>query len=557
MVTNPQVTVGSLRSLPLFSELGEASLQHLIELGRARRLARHESLSTKRTATAESYCFVVDGVMAVTLGEHQTTTGENPNRYLGYFESGECFSDGFLHVPVATPTDRIDCVAIGSSLLFEVDSSHLSRFLSAHPGWHQRLSDSLKGSRERFSAHQEPGRRVVQDFLLHRGFVNSGRVHVENIDHCLNCRKCEEACASRHGGVSRMVRGKVELGCLAFPITCQTCRDKPCMASCKLNGLVYDEKANEVQVTEKCGGCGKCIAVCPYGAIQITQYKKGTAVRRRAVKCDHCKDFDEPACLEACPTGALFQVSGMGLLMNAGDMSASGVQSRPLLTDTPFVDGPPSLRPVTFRQWLYHPFFTVVMLTTLVALGVEVYLRAVHPDASLSALLLPRVGFAGPITFRSGRGLGHWLGYIGTVAMIASVVYSLRARVRRFERWGKMATWLSAHQWLGLIGGTLVTYHSALKLDRWASIACFLMWVVLGTGILGRYVKGRTRTGMNLLEFERKGQSRRWFLGVERLALVVADSALKHWNIVHIVLAILMFILAGIHVVYGFLYKAV
>jgi hypothetical protein len=36
-----------------------------------------------------------------------------------------------------------------------------------------------------------------------------------------------------------------------------------------------------------------------------------------------------------------------------------------------------------------------------------------------------------------------------------------------------------------------------------------------------------------------------------------AKTLLAYWNIVHIVLAILMFILAGIHVVYGFLYKAV
>jgi hypothetical protein len=36
-----------------------------------------------------------------------------------------------------------------------------------------------------------------------------------------------------------------------------------------------------------------------------------------------------------------------------------------------------------------------------------------------------------------------------------------------------------------------------------------------------------------------------------------AKTILKHWNIVHIVLAIVMFILASIHVVYGFLYKAV
>jgi len=35
------------------------------------------------------------------------------------------------------------------------------------------------------------------------------------------------------------------------------------------------------------------------------------------------------------------------------------------------------------------------------------------------------------------------------------------------------------------------------------------------------------------------------------------DLILRHWNIVHIVLAIAMLILAGTHIVYGFRYKAV
>jgi hypothetical protein len=36
-----------------------------------------------------------------------------------------------------------------------------------------------------------------------------------------------------------------------------------------------------------------------------------------------------------------------------------------------------------------------------------------------------------------------------------------------------------------------------------------------------------------------------------------AQAMLRHWNIIHIVLTIAMFVLAGIHIVYGFMYKAV
>jgi carbon-monoxide dehydrogenase iron sulfur subunit len=46
-------------------------------------------------------------------------------------------------------------------------------------------------------------------------------------------------------------------------------------------------------------GCWSCIMVCPFGAIVRNEDC------RQAVKCDHCMDRDNPACVEACPTRAL------------------------------------------------------------------------------------------------------------------------------------------------------------------------------------------------------------------------------------------------------------
>jgi hypothetical protein len=145
--------------------------------------------------------------------------------------------------------------------------------------------------------------------------------------------------------------------------------------------------------------------------------------------------------------------------------------------------------------------------------------------------------------------------------MLASVLYSARTRIRIFKRWGSQTGWFSAHIWFGFTGATLVTYHSALKLDRWASIACILMWIVVATGAVGRYLFGRVRSAVGLAEFELdalRGQCRA-YAAQRRLSNYYQgmDLILRHWNIVHIVLAIAMIILAATHIVYGFRYKAV
>ena len=43
-----------------------------------------------------------------------------------------------------------------------------------------------------------------------------------------------------------------------------------------------------------------CVMVCPFGAIVMDIEEKN------ALKCDMCPDRDTPACVEACPTKALF-----------------------------------------------------------------------------------------------------------------------------------------------------------------------------------------------------------------------------------------------------------
>jgi carbon-monoxide dehydrogenase iron sulfur subunit len=99
-----------------------------------------------------------------------------------------------------------------------------------------------------------------------------------------------------------------------FPLPllrCCECDDAPCMDACIVEALYYDESLHIVCIDEnKCVGCWMCIMVCPFGAIMPDINKKV------AYKCDLCKDREQLACINACPTGALIYCETEKLLNN-------------------------------------------------------------------------------------------------------------------------------------------------------------------------------------------------------------------------------------------------
>ncbi len=134
-------------------------------------------------------------------------------------------------------------------------------------------------------------------------------------DKCLGCRSCELACAVAHSEAKSLL-GAVLAGEKSLkrifvnqvmdkkvPLNCRHCEEAPCIDAC-ITGAMY--RTSEGVVTNEggdreCTGCWMCVMVCPYGII------RSLPDERRAVKCDRiCFDeTDEPACVRACPTGAI------------------------------------------------------------------------------------------------------------------------------------------------------------------------------------------------------------------------------------------------------------
>lgn len=131
-------------------------------------------------------------------------------------------------------------------------------------------------------------------------------------DRCVGCRTCTIACAVAHsasgtlfGAVAETPRPKsriyVEWAAPGHkvPLVCRHCEDAPCMHACISGAIRRTDDGVVITDADKCIGCWTCVMVCPYGMIGRD------LERHNAYRCDRCPDRDIPACVAACPTGAL------------------------------------------------------------------------------------------------------------------------------------------------------------------------------------------------------------------------------------------------------------
>jgi hypothetical protein len=91
------------------------------------------------------------------------------------------------------------------------------------------------------------------------------------------------------------------------------------------------------------------------------------------------------------------------------------------------------------------------------------------------------------------HGLGYWFGIAGSVLILVLLLYPLRKRFKSWRSWGRLPAWLKFHMFLGVSGPTLILFHANFKLGATNSnVALVTMMVVMLSGIVGRYIYGKT-----------------------------------------------------------------
>ena len=129
---------------------------------------------------------------------------------------------------------------------------------------------------------------------------------------CVGCRCCEVACNEQNNNpadikwrrVGEMEGGSFPNTLLLFnSMSCNHCVDPACLIGCPTNSYIKIDNGIVIHDDPSCIGCQYCTWNCPYG---VPTYHEE---RHIVTKCDMCHERlaadQSPACVQACPSGAI------------------------------------------------------------------------------------------------------------------------------------------------------------------------------------------------------------------------------------------------------------
>jgi CRP-like cAMP-binding protein/Fe-S-cluster-containing hydrogenase component 2 len=363
-----------LKRISLFQGISSNELRWLAEQCQVRRYDRDQRLFTEDSTdqpARESLHILLDGFVKVARRTFAGTGRDKTNeRIIAYRQGGDYFAGG---LDMLGDSRAVTVSTITRTTVAEIPRQVLLALMARHPEVKQRFSERLQLYQsstsaahsavfEPFDFNQLPQQAATNngastaearrglDSLVGKGVVEGTDVLVIDLDKCIHCNECEEACARRHGH-SRMNRKGMVVGNISIATACRQCQDPVCMLCSRAGIARYP--SGEIYITESCIGCGICAERCPYDNISIMSleeendtersswiqfsnfFKKGAGkergrkllpmaapgplnerrdvgeeIRKKvAIKCDLCAGYSNQACVQACPTGAAIRVN--------------------------------------------------------------------------------------------------------------------------------------------------------------------------------------------------------------------------------------------------------
>ncbi len=465
-----------LQTVAFAKTLESEDIDLLLDAARYRPFERGESIYRENDPSTDLF-IVADGMVQM-----QTDDGERLH-VRAYVGRGDFFGDAEIEAAVPRLSGA---VAGGPSLLISFDARTVRTIASRHPDLFSTLGRiALDQQAMQHSVIGRAAANATQHAFRDLYRLNVARsLLVIDLESCVRCGHCAWACADVHGQsrivrrgdkmVARVDADKKNPQSLLLPNSCQHCENPSCMIDCP-TGAIGRDPGGEVFIREAlCTGCGACAKACPWDNISMAQRPDaaprpaGGAYPDVAVKCELCRGYEGPACVQVCPTGSIFRMNPNEELADVRELVKG--------EDSP---GRPVLAP--------RPNDVGIVLGGLIAgLGLTAAGVVMHDRGLL----------------RPGGGSGYWAGVAAAVTFGLLLLYAAPKRLVRF--WlkkkakdaaekksaasSRIRPQLAVHLALGFISLGLVATHAPITAWWPRSAGSALRLAFLLTTVFGAWM---------------------------------------------------------------------
>ncbi len=220
---------------------------------------------------------------------------------------------------------KVSITALGYVDILRIPATYLEKYVFPQQTFsngqpRKKGAASIQGHQLTNLLNQSRDNETLMGWAVQERFINGTQAMLINLDRCVRCDDCVNACADAHDGNPRFIRHGKTFGNWMVANACMHCMDPVCMIGCPTGAITRVVADGTVIINDNtCIGCETCAESCPYSNIQMVEINdnKGNPILDlethqpllKATKCDLCIDHvGGPSCVRACSQDALHRV---------------------------------------------------------------------------------------------------------------------------------------------------------------------------------------------------------------------------------------------------------